>query len=377
MSVSELEKRKLWVRSGGRCALCKRYLLEGELTYEEISLGEAAHIVGQKHSKKSARGIDSLPEDDRDTAENLILACSLCHTEIDKLAVEKLIDKDFLRQRKREHEDEILHQTSLTPSRRTAILRMAGDIRGGRMELPRDISVEAVIKSAGRFPVFLESYDQKSIEIDLRDLDGEPEADSSYYQSATSKIDKAIAHRIHPAVLAGDIQHLSVFAIARMPLLVYLGSKLDDGIATDVYQRHRASQNWIWSAEDPGHTFTTTQPQHNQSQDAVIVANLSGTTPLCDLPGSLAGTAVFQIDSQPSEDLFAHPAVLLRFEQTIRDIFTGIERTHKHVKRIHLFGAIPISPAVTIGRIMKSDGLRPRLLTYDRTDAGYQFALEI
>ncbi len=79
-----------------------------------------------------------LAEDERDLAENLTLACSSCHTEIDKLLVSELIDKEFLRQRKQEHEAEIRHQTSLTKSRRTVILRMAGDVRGGAMELPTD-----------------------------------------------------------------------------------------------------------------------------------------------------------------------------------------------------------------------------------------------
>ncbi len=180
MAVNELEKRKLWVRAGGRCTLCKKYLMEGVLTYVEVPIGEAAHIVGQKDSVKSARGVDPLPEDDRDLAENLALACPSCHTEIDKLLVASLIDKGFLRKRKREHEDEVRHLTSLTTSRRTAMLRMAGDIGGGRMELPRSTAVEAVIKSGGRFPVFLDSYDQMSVEVDLRDNDGEKEISADY-----------------------------------------------------------------------------------------------------------------------------------------------------------------------------------------------------
>ena len=39
------EQIKVWVRSGGHCALCHRYLLESEINYEFVKLGELAHIV--------------------------------------------------------------------------------------------------------------------------------------------------------------------------------------------------------------------------------------------------------------------------------------------------------------------------------------------
>jgi hypothetical protein len=50
---------------------------------------------------------------------------------------------------------------------------------------------------------------------------------------------------------SGDgVHHLSVFAFARLPLLVYLGSCLDDTIATDIYQRHRLNEAWtLWVPE--------------------------------------------------------------------------------------------------------------------------------
>ncbi|MBY8851253.1 hypothetical protein K7G98_24090, partial [Saccharothrix sp. MB29] len=70
-------------------------------------------------------------------------------------------------------------------------------------------------------------------------------------------------------------------------------------------------------------------------------------------------------------------AVLARFEATVRQFFTGLERTHKHFKRIHLVGAMPVSPAVTLGQVLKSASLRPTVVTYDRTENGYVQALEV
>lgn len=52
-------------------------------------------------------------------------------------------------------------------------------------------------------------------------------------------------------------------------------------------------------------------------------------------------------------------------------------RTHKHLKRVHLIGAMPVSPAVALGWILKSTGLRPTVVTYDRTANGYVRALAV
>jgi hypothetical protein len=54
--MSELERRRLWVRTGGLCTLCKKDLMRGSLTWEEMLLGEGAHIVGQKQTTGSPGG---------------------------------------------------------------------------------------------------------------------------------------------------------------------------------------------------------------------------------------------------------------------------------------------------------------------------------
>lgn len=69
MAISDTERLKTWVRAGGRCEFCGTYLLEGKLTYKEFTLGELAHIVGREVKQASPRGMDPLPEEERDLAE--------------------------------------------------------------------------------------------------------------------------------------------------------------------------------------------------------------------------------------------------------------------------------------------------------------------
>lgn len=382
MSLSDLDRRILWVRAGGRCTMCSKYLLEGDLSSVEVPMGEGAHIVGQKDSAKSARGKDPMPVDMRDDVDNILLACSSCHTEIDKKKVEGILDVTLLREVKRAHEADIKMQTGLLRSRRTAVLRMAGNIRGGVMELPRMAAAEAVIRSAARFPYFLESYDRQGVEIDLRGIDGEHPLDDMYYEVATRRIDSALKNQVLPGVAQGDIDHFSIFAIARLPLLVYLGAKIDDGIPADIYQRHRATDSWKWpsleSAEAP--EFTITAPGSDDGGTAaVLITNLSGTTPVSDLPESLRTTPSWTIhpDTGPAEDVFQSTQAVERFTEAVRRFFTDLEATHKHVKTVHLIGALPLSGAIAFGRVLKSSGIRPTVVTYDREGDSYRRALEI
>lgn len=379
--MNEIERRTLWVRAGGRCTLCKTYLLEGDLTSYEVPLGEGAHNVGSKDSQKSARGKAPLPVTERDTVDNLLLACSNCHTEIDKKKVEGTLDVELLDGLKREHEAAIKTATGLLRTRRTAILRMAGAIRGGTMQLPRHAAAEAVIKCATRFPSFVDSFDRQAVEIDLLNVDGENPLDETYYPTAMRRIDNALKNQVLPSVDSGTIEHLSLFAIARVPLLVYLGAQLDDGIPADIYQRHRSTDSWQWPNPGAATRFDLANPEVAGAgdTDAVLITNLSGTTPVTDLPEDLrsAPTWIITPDTGPDEDVFVSAEVLARFVETIRAFFTGLEATHKHVQAVHLFGALPLSGAIALGRVLKSRGIRPTVVTYDREGDGYHRALEI
>ncbi len=63
--------------------LCKKHLLDGGVTGLGGSLGGLAHIVGRQDSDGSPRGRRPMPRADRDTAEDVLLACESCHEEID------------------------------------------------------------------------------------------------------------------------------------------------------------------------------------------------------------------------------------------------------------------------------------------------------
>lgn len=382
MAMSERERRTLWVKAGGRCTLCKVYLLEGGLTHAEVSLGEGAHIVGQLKSAGSPRGLSGLVEAERDKAGNIMLACSNCHTEIDKAKVAQILTVEELLRRKTAHEDEVRHQTGLTTDRRTAVLRVHGSVRGAAMAVDVDAAAVAVIQSSDRFPLFPESYDRQGLEIDLRHLAGETGPTRGYYDAATAMVDAVVRGRLHDGVKRNEIAHLSVFAIARLPLLVYLGWTLDDGIATDVYQRHRATGSWMWPVDGATTSFVITPALESvgDEQEVVLITNLSGTTPRGSLPAELRAAPAFTLQAVASsahEDVIASPDSLAFLRDCLRRFFSDLESTHKQLQRLHVFGGLPASAGVSLGQCLKARNLRPAIVLYDLTDSGYQKALEI
>jgi hypothetical protein len=349
------------------------------MTYRELSLGELAHIVGQQESHGSPRGLADLAGADRDTADNLMLVCGDDHHEIDDPATLDVFTVELLRDLKRRHEDRIHHVTAMAEDHSTTVIRMLAPVRGREVELTRQTAATTVIRVAHRFPRYLESYHRHGIEIDLRHLPGEIEAGPDYYRTATAQIDKVI-RRLNEGVANDEVANLSVFAFARIPLLVYLGSRLDDTIPTEVYQRHRVDESWEWSEAGPTAEFDV-ETVHDipAGDEAVLVLNVSGTIQLAELPDNIAHLRTYVVTPT---NVIAGPNIMRRrtsldaFEDTIRALLSSLEATAKSVRRLHVLPAMPLSAAVTFGRV-RDPQVHPAVLIYDRTETGYQPVLEI
>jgi hypothetical protein len=370
---------KVWVRSAGRCVICNRYLLEGALSGREVTFGELAHIVGQAQTGASPRGLEDLDPAERDEPENLILVCEDEHTELDKNTTQELFGVDFLRRLKQEHEERILHVTGFAEDRSTVVIRMVGQLRGNAVEVDRNAVAAAVIGTADRFPRFALAYDRHSIEIDLRHLPGEAAADESYYRRGTAIIDEVIDHKFHEGVARDQINHVSVFAFARLPLLAYLGSKLDDTVPTDVYQRHRHTDGWQWPATAPVAFSLILPTAVSSAAEGVLVLNVSGTIGHDELPAAVRDPPRFELTTAtvtPSPDVLSSPAALAAFAGRLRELLAEVEARHKGLRRLHVFAAVPVAAAVTLGQI-RDPAVHPSFQLYDRTPAGYRPVLEI
>ncbi len=379
-NLSPDTRLKVWVRSGGRCVICNRYLLDGQLTGREATFGELAHIVGQTSSAGSPRGLATMDLPDRDDPDNLVLICDDEHDEMDKTATRDFFGVELIRELKRAHEERIRRVTAISPDQTTVVLRMIGRLNGSAVEVGQETAARTVITTARRFPKFNMAYDRSSIEIDLRNIPGELSGSQEYYRMATSLIDEIIEHKLTEGALKEQIRHLSVFAFARWPLIVYLGSRLDDTMPVDVYQRHRSSQMWEWPSDSPG-MFAAFTPDADVTDtgDGVLILNISGTVQCARIPVDLQNAPRFRLDwanRSPSPDALSSRQALQDLEAALRELFAYIESSHGSIERLHTFAAIPMSAAVALGRVLNSK-INPCLILYDRTLTGYESRLEV
>jgi hypothetical protein len=374
--IPDAQRLLVWVRSGGSCALCGQYLLEGEITARPYTLGELAHIVGRGRGPDSPRGQVDLSDEDRDSAENLMLLCRGEHNEIDRNGSLQIATIEWLRGIKREHEEHIRQLVSLGRDRRTAIVRVVGDIYGEAVQVGRQIAADTVVRER-RFPYFPLTFDLQGVEIDLRGIPGERDGGAAYWDAAKRRIDEVIDLRLRDAIRTDQVRHVSVFGLARLPLLVYLGSKLDDTFPVALYQRHRDDQTWDWKDGDPV-AFTVDRPEA-LAEEAMLMVNVSGTVDAAQLPEALAGLPVFTLRLDGVDagvDVLASRSSLAAFEREIRALFASLEASAKVVRRLHVVAAIPLSAAIALGRA-HHPGVHPGLVIYARAGDGYEAVLEI
>lgn len=376
-SISEKTKILVWAAAAGRCTLCNKYIVSNEDMGETVPIGELAHNIGW--SSTSPRG--SKPQDiDRSSPDNLLLLCRNCHKPTDT-KIERYTE-DLLSRRKIEHEKRIKRLTGIGADRSATILRMVGTIRGTHPELTYDTVLDALV-GEGYFPKLLPNAHRSEIEIDLRDRvnPGTPQ----YFAECSQHIDGVIR-----SVLDGvkeDTTRLAVFGFARVPLLIHLGSRLDDKVRTLVFQRQRKDTGNAWSWPETKSSgvpkFTTRRIKEGTDPGKVaLILNISGTIKIEELHISVdAHYSIYTIEpagqAVSGPELIDSPASIANFEQTVREFFAMLENTHGKIGNVSTFPAIPLSCAVTLGRVLMPD-ISPALDIYDRDSKGKFFkALEV
>ena len=379
-NISPEERLKLWVRAGGRCQLCNEYLLEDDLTRVPKLLGEMAHNVGRKQSPRSPRGTSDLPIDQRNLADNLLLLCAQHHAVIDSKIAQGEFTIEELHRIKAEHEERIHYLTGLGADAETVVLRMYGDIRGTAVEIPDDDVRAAVRAHARRFPRSPLSYQGEGIDIDLRDLTA-TEGTAAYWQEAGGRIERVVGGRLRDGIERGEVRHLSVFGLARIPALVLLGHALDDKLAIDIYQRHRSGETWSWDPDAAPVDFEHHTVVNGADPDNVaLLLSLSGSIAVGELPPSVtAGTTIYEIRPigvTPHRDLLRSCESLQAFEHCYHAFLSRLEQERPNARAIDVFPAIPVSAAIAVGRGLMRD-VHPSLRIYDREAASYTLAVEI
>lgn len=367
----ELKTRLLlWVRAGGRCEFdgCNAYLLEHHLTRSSGIYGQAAHIVA--FSIQGPRGRNRSRPASINDVENLMLLCPACHKQIDDHL--KQFPVETLREYKHRHESRIVQLTDLGPEGRTAVLILLAPVRGHSVSVPFEDIVKA---TAPRYPA---KREPRTIDLTTVSDDG-----SAFLQAACDTIKQDTEEFFGRHGEATKIGHVSVFALAPIPLLVYLGHQMTSKIPADLYQRHRGQENWLWKKGGPRVGYSVRRVSRGAQRGKVaLILSLSGRIRLSDIPKPVRErSSIYMItlsDQTPRTTFLQTRQDLEGFRVAYQEVLGLILQENDHVSAIELFPAIPAPIAVLCGReLLPKVHPRLRIWDFDRAKGGFTYQMEV
>lgn len=349
-------KLVLAVRAGGRCEFdgCNDYLFEHHVTLREGFFGQNAHIVAFKTS--GPRGNSKARPKDIHSVENLMLLCNKCHKQIDDHPQD--FTKEMLERQKNDHEARIKYLTGIRPDRKTAVLQFKAKVREQQVDIP---NVDIATAVAPRYPI-----SKKGFLIDLSALDA---TGTHFIEMAKQEIDRKVSAFYNSGGEIEQSQHVSLFAIGPIPLLAYLGGRLSDKIPVDLFQRHRATQGWQWNDEQSHASYETKKIQLGSDNAKVaVILSLSGKIPIQSLPRKITKTfSVFEITlkgQNPHTDFLRTRLDLDSFRAEYRRLLATLVQEHPKATSIHLFPAIPVPIAVSLG-LDRLRQVHPEIIVYN------------
>ncbi|MDP3510203.1 MAG: SAVED domain-containing protein [Candidatus Melainabacteria bacterium] len=366
IKIPEHVQLRLWVKSGGLCQFrgCNDDLYTEKLTLKPDKLANIAHIVAA--SPDGPRGDDPMPVNQRNDFDNLMLVCLDHHSHMDKKFQTDYSTED-LRQWKKEHEDRVRWLLTTTPNPKTKVVRLRAKIGNETGQISEPEFRQAILP---RYPL-----DSHGIEIDLTAF---ADGGSAYWEACQAAISEKLAP-IHASSIHGPkAEHLSVFAIAPIPLLIHLGRCIGNKIPSTFYQRHRDTQDWLWKSpngKEASYSYKLTQD--GKSKDAVLlILSLSGTIDIEQIPEDVrANRAVYTMTldgQQPNTEFLKTEADLENFRVAYQKLLGQIRAHKPETATIHLFPAIPAPIALTCGRELLEKA-HPSLLIHDYNKINKKF----
>lgn len=345
--------------------MCARSLLDSEWGNVTVSLGQLAHNVGATTGPSSPRGDSAIPMQDRNREENLLLLCPDCHRKVDAPENSGIYTIEVLCEIKKQHEDMVAAATDFATQHRTLVVLTNATVRGSAA-LASHRQIAQALAAARRAPYSVDGR-QVRVEIDLSDN----ETDEWVWERGKQRINEAVA-KVRADTDSGHVDHVSLFALAPIPLLVYLGHVLDDKIEVDIYRRARGNSDrvWCWQEDstEPPLFKLSFKRANTTSVEAVVLVSVSGTVSQTRIPDTLKDLPLICLHpdkATPKLDLLDTPAAIDSFARTWRDLFGHIEQDLPRAKRLHVLAAVPVPAAVAMGRY-RSRSANPNLLVYQR-----------
>ncbi len=359
-STTPTTKMIVWGRAAGRCQFrnCGKRL-DQDLIAGKMSRNNAyvAHIIAA--APGGERGHPELSYTLSDDPYNLMLLCDEHHRLIDDPSNLATYTVDVLREMKRESEERTDRLLKVRSAKRTTILQVSAPIGDNETAVPFDDCANAAAANATL-------ADRHPIEIKLRGM-RHKDSDPTYYQTEISclqtRFDKEVRWRFEER----EIEHLSIFGLAPIPILIELGRLISDISDATVFMRHREpSPAWAWPNDGSPVSFEVVE---GAKKCAAVALKLSVSTEVSDdrIRAAVGDeVSIWEIRSSVfGTTVLRNQADLTGFREIVGRTFDRIKATHGEAANLMVFPAIPTACAIEFGRVWQPKA-HPPFTIYDQ-----------
>jgi hypothetical protein len=370
-SISEKNKYLLWVKSGGICEYegCNKSLTQDIVTKRNFNQSYIAHVIADVAGGPRGDAVRSpLLADD---ITNLMLLCDTHHRLIDKHD-EAGHPEPVLLAMKKTHEDRIERLTSIMPNMDSHIVAYRANV---------GTHTPVVTYESVREFLLPTHYPAQSSAIDLS-LSNSPQRDrnASFWQTEIENLETQYNEQLRPRLRKNEINHLSLFAFAPMPLLMKLGVLLNDIQNIEVHQPVRAPKTWNLSDDTTQVVYSVKAPKNAKHPIVALNISLSATVTNDRITAVLGDDcSIYTLTIKtPFNDYLKNKIHLADFSVAVRQLMDSIKAKHGAGTELHVFPAMPIATAIEFGRVWMPKADMP-LMIYDENTSidGFNKAIEI
>ena len=351
----------LWGRAAGRCEFwgCNTPLWKSTVTQEKVNRAQKAHIYA--FSPQGPRGRNRIPTAKLNDIDNLMLVCHGCHKKIDQHQDGGRYPASLLLQWKAAHERRVEIVTGVDATKKTHIVLYWANVGDHKSTLNFMDAAEALFPR--RYPA-----EDRAILLGTNDSPITDRTPAFWHQESNS-LRMHFERRVRERIASGEINHISLFALAPQPLLILLGSLMNGIANAEVFQRHREPQTWNWPTRSSPIQFILEEPKYRNGKP-VLLLSLSASVSDDRITNVIGEDAsIWRVTvPRPNTNLIKSRAHLSAFRTFIQPLLDRIKQIHGQNTTLHIFPVVAVSIAVELGRMRMPKAHMPWQI-YDQINA--------
>lgn len=354
MSKTNIPKdlqHEVWWKAAGRCEFkgCNKPLYKHGVTLDKCKISELAHIIAD--SEQGPRGDKELSKVLAKDPKNIMLMCPECHKYIDnegkgKYTAEMLFDM------KKRHEERIARLASIGEDLQAHVVTYGSKIGDQQPDFSFPLIQDALLPDF--YPTSDDSIDLGGNLYSGGDWD-------EYWKKEIEHLEFTCKDLVLDKIRKWEYKRIALFGLAPMPLLVKLGTMLNNKHEVEVYQKQRTG-GWKWSRDDINTDYLVNRPT-NTTSEPVLVLSLS--FPITDrIKGFKPDSSLWEMTiDTPNPDFLRSRQQLYDFGRQVELLLDEIDKA-SNSKPLHLFMAVPVACAIEFGRVWMQKANSP-LCIYD------------